>query len=144
MVLTKMSNTLLTVICGGAIGALLLWLGQLAWKGIQEHDANPHRAGVQNQLMRRKSAAMDAALSATLRGNLAQVNAATRRIRESAGRITGFLSTDMYNQYGDDFFQAIEDLLAATSANDREASKEAILRLEKSCIDCHFLINPQE
>ena len=142
--LTKARNTLIAVACGIALGVFFLWFGQFAWQRIQEHDAEPRRAGVKNQLMRRKSAAMDEALQAMLRGNLVRVNAAAVRMRRSAAKIDGFLSTEVYDRYGEDFFGALDDLLAATEANDREGSKEAILRLEKSCIDCHFLINPSE
>jgi len=138
---TKTPNTLIAVACGIALGAFFLWFGQFALQRVREHDANPRRAGVKNQLMRRKAAAMDDALHAAIRGNLAQVNAATVRMRQSATKIDGFLSTDVYTQYGEDFYRAIEDLLAASGANDRDGSKEAILRLEKSCIECHFLIN---
>ena len=91
--------------------------------------------------MRRKAMAMDDALHATIRGNLSQVNAAAVTMKQSKNTIDGFLATEVYSKYGDDFDSSIEDLLAATDANDQEGSKEAILRLEKSCIECHFLIN---
>lgn len=139
--MNKTTNTLLIVACGVAFGALALWFLQFAWEKVQEHDANPRRASVKNQLMRRKSNAMDDALHATISGNLSQVNAAAGRIKQSAGTIDGFLATEVYKKHGDDFFSSIEDLLAATAANDRDGSKEAILRLEKSCIECHYLIN---
>lgn len=137
----KTANTLITVICGIAIGAFAIWFLQFAWEKVQEHDANPRRAGVKNQLMRRKAVAMEDALHAIIGGNLSQVNAAAVRMKQSAGKIDGFLATEIYKKHGDDFHGSIEELLAATTANDREATKVAILRLEKSCIDCHYLIN---
>jgi len=141
MDLNKTPHTLITAACGIALGAFLLWFGQLALQRMREHDAKPRRAGLKHQLMRHKASAMDEALHATIDGNLVRVNTATTKLKQFANRIDGFLATEIYSQYGDDFHRAIEDLLAASEANDREGSKEAILRLERSCIECHFLIN---
>jgi hypothetical protein len=144
MEVKKTTNTVIAVVCGIAFGALALWGAQLAIQRIQEHDANPRRASVKNQLMRRKAAAMDEALNATIGGNLRRVNAAAGRMKQAASKIDGFLATEVYANYGEDFHRSIEELLVATSENNREGTKEAILRLEKSCIECHYLINRPE
>ncbi len=144
MEVKKTTNTLIMVACGIALGALALWFLQFAWEKVQEHDANPRRASVKNQLMRRKASAMDDALHAAIRGNLSQVNAAAVRMKQSASTIDGFLATEVYKMHGDDFHSSIDDLLAATDAGDRDGTKEAILRLERSCIECHYLINQPE
>jgi len=141
MEVNKTTNTLIAIACGIAFGAFALWGIQFAIQRVQEHDANPRRASVKNQLMRRKAAAMDDALDATISGNLRRVNAAAVRMRQAANTIDGFLATEVYDKYGEDFHRSIDDLIAATSENDREATKEAVLRLEKSCIECHFWIN---
>ncbi|HBJ37643.1 MAG TPA: hypothetical protein DDZ51_23380 [Planctomycetaceae bacterium] len=144
MELKKTTSIFLTVACGIAIGALGLWFLQFAWEKVQEHDASPQRANVKNQLMRRKAVAMEDALQAILGGNLSRVNAAAVRMKQSARTIDGFLATEVYKTHGDDFHGSIEDLITATAANDRDGAKEAILRLEKSCIECHYLINQPE
>jgi hypothetical protein len=141
MDLTKTPNTLIAVACGVAFGALSLWFLQYALQVARDFDANPQRASFKHQIMRRKADAMDDALHAIVRGDLAKVNAAAVKMKEFASTIDNFLSTDVYRQYGDDFYRSIEDLKIATSENDEDGSKEAILRLEKSCIECHFLIN---
>ena len=87
---------------------------------------------------------MDEALNATIGGNLTRVNAAAVRMKQAASTIDGFLATPVYAKHGEDFHSSIDDLIAATSQNDREGTKEAILRLEKSCIECHYLINPPD
>ncbi len=138
---SKTRNTLLAAACGIVFGIFSLWFVQFAWQQIQEHDARPRRASLKSQLMRRKSAAMDEALQAIIRGNLAKVNAAAVKMKRSAGNIDGFLSTPVYDEHGEEFYRAIDDLLAASGENDRDASRDAILRLEKSCIECHYLIN---
>lgn len=137
----KTTTTFLTVACGIAFGALGLWFLQFAWAKVQEHDANPRRASVKNQLMRRKSVAMEDALHAIIGGNLSQVNSAAVRMKQSARTIDGFLATEVYKKFGDDFYGSLDDLIATTEAKDRDGAKEAILRLEKSCIECHYLIN---
>jgi cytochrome c556 len=134
-------NTRMAVVGGIAFGAFALWFVQFALQKVQEHDARPRQANVKNQLMRRKATAMEDALNAIIRGNLAQVNAAAVRMKRSAITIDGYLATEAYEKFGEDFHQSIEELLAATAANDREVSKQAILRLENSCIECHYLIN---
>jgi hypothetical protein len=144
MEVSKLTNTLVTVAVGIVLGAFSFWFAQFVIERIREHDANPRRVGVKNQLMRRKASAMDDALYAMIRGNMNQVNAAAVTMKQSASTIDGFLATEVYKKYGDDFYASIDQLLATTAANDQEGAKEAILRLEKSCIECHNLINQRE
>lgn len=141
MEVKKTTNTFLTVACGIAFGALVVWFLQFAWAKVQEHDANPRRASVKNQLMRRKAVAMEDALHAIIGGNLPEVNSAAVRMKQSARTIDGFLATEVYKKHGDDFHGSLEDLITTTAAGDRDGAKEAILRVEKSCIECHYLIN---
>jgi len=123
MEVKKTTNILIAVTCGIALGAGTLWFLQFAWERVQEHDANPRLANVKNQLMRRKAMAMDDALHATIRGNLSQVNAAAVTMKQSKSTIDGFLATEVYSKYGDDFDSSIEDLLAATDAMIRKARR---------------------
>jgi hypothetical protein len=136
MFAAKMPRTLILVACGFAGGAFFIWLLLFAW----EHDANPRRANFKNQMMRRKVEAMDQSRHSILRGRLPQVNAAAARMHEYARTIEGFLATDVYKKHGDEFYEAIEELRIASGADDREGTKEAFLRLERSCIDCHYLL----
>ncbi len=95
MEVKKTTNTFLTVACGIAFGALVVWFLQFAWAKVQEHDANPRRASVKNQLMRRKAVAMEDALHAIIGGNLPEVNSAAVRMKQSARTIDGFLATEV-------------------------------------------------
>lgn len=137
----KTTTQFLTIAGGIAFGAIGLWFLQFAWQKVEEHDANPRRASVKNQLMRRKAVAMEDTLEAIIGGNLSQVNSAAIRMKESAKTIDGFLATEVYKKHGDDFHASLDDLIATTAANDRQGAKAAILKLENSCIECHFLIN---
>lgn len=131
----------LSVLSGVFVAVLTFAFLQLAWKRAGEYDANPMRATVKNQLMRQKSDAMDDVLHAVVRGKLADVSDAAERIKTCSRAIAGYLSTDVYEKYGNDFYVAVDDVRSAADAGDRELTKEAILRLERSCIDCHFLIS---
>ncbi|SRR6056297_1417213 len=132
------------VVSGIVAGVLLLLLLQLAWKWAGEFDANPQQATLKNQLMQEKSDAMDDVLHAVVRGRLEEVSEAAVRMKSSANTINGYLATDVYEKYGEDFYRAIADIRVAANAKDRESAKEAILRLERSCIECHYLITPPE
>jgi hypothetical protein len=39
------------------------------------------------------------------------------------------------------FQQSVDDLIAASGKKDVNSAKEAVLRLERSCIECHMLMN---
>lgn len=58
--------------------------------------------------------------------------------------VDGFLVTDAYEQHGQEFHQALRDLRAAAGEGNRDEAKEASLRLERSCIECHFLFIPAD
>lgn len=139
-VLTKMPLTL-AVLSGVVVAIMTFAFLQLAWNRAGEYDANPKRATMKNQLMRHKSDAMDDVLHAVIEGKLADVSAAAGRVKDCSSAIDRFLSTDVYEKYGTDFYAAIEDVRSAADSGDREAAKEAILRLERSCIECHFLLS---
>lgn len=134
----------ITLFCGLIVGAGITWFIQLAWRSATEYSENPRRATFKNQLMRRKSDAMDDALQAIVRGRLSQVRDAAERMEECANAIDGYLSTEVYTMHGEEFYQAIEELRVSAGNKDRQGAKEAILRLERSCIDCHYLITVPE
>lgn len=140
----KPINSFFAITCGIAFGAASFWFIQTVMEKVREHDENPARANIKNQLMRRKASSMDDALAAIIRGSLPQVHAAARSMKDSARTIDGFIRSEAYQNHGKEFYQAIDDLLDATTANNLDRSKEAILRLEKSCIECHYLINRRQ
>ena len=131
----------LAVLFGILVGGGTLWFLQLAWRKAGEYDANPRRATIKNPLMRQQAEAMDDVLDEVVYGRLDRVSDAAARMLKCATAIDGFLATDIYINYGDNFHQAIADVKTAAEASDKEAVKDAILRLESSCIECHFLIN---
>lgn len=135
----------LALAAGGLLTVILaVWLLSWGWRRVVEFDSDPPRRGLKAQAMRRKADAMSDVRDAMYRGRLDRVEAGAARVKRFATGIEGFIRSDLYDQYGEDFHDAVDDLQAAAGRRDREAAKEAVLRLERSCIDCHLLINPPE
>ena len=129
------------LLSGALVVALGVWLFGEVWRYAAEYDKNPSHRNFKNQLMRRKSDSMQDILDAIVRGRLNRVNAAAVDMERYAATIDGYLSTDVYEKHGKSFNEAIQNLKRATEQNDAELTKEAALRLERSCLECHMLIN---
>ncbi|WP_431067738.1 hypothetical protein [Methylotuvimicrobium sp.] len=129
------------LLSGALFVALGVWLFGEVWRYAGEYDKNPSHRNLKNQLMRRKSDSMQDVLDAIVRGRLNRVNAAAVDMERYAAAIDGYLSTDVYEKHGKSFNEAIHDLKRATAQSDAELTKEAALRLERSCLECHMLIN---
>ncbi|MBS3952445.1 MAG: hypothetical protein KGZ88_05805 [Methylomicrobium sp.] len=129
------------LLSGALVVVLGVWLFVEVWRYAGEYDKNPSQRNLKNQLMRRKSESMQDILDAIVRGRLNRVNSAAVNMERYAATIDGYLSTDVYEQHGKSFNEAIHDLKRATAQSDAELTKEAALRLERSCLECHMLIN---
>ena len=132
---------MMVILASASAGAFLLWTAQLIWHRAGEIDRNPNRFGVKSQLMRRKSEAMHDILDEMVAGNLGRVHSAAKRMKRYGETIDGYLASELYDKYGADFHQAVADLTAAAAQEDVNNAKEAALRLEQSCIECHMLLN---
>lgn len=134
---------IIVVLTSAAAGATLLWIFQLIWHQAAEFDRNPGQAGAKNQLMRRKSEVMHEIMDEMVAGNLGRVHSAAKRMERYSGTIDKYLASEAYDKYGADFHQALTDLAAAATQENLNNAKEATLRLEQSCIECHMLLNAQ-
>ena len=132
---------MMVILASASAGACLLWAAQLIWHRAGELDRNPSRFGVKSQLMRRKSDAMHDILDEMVAGNMKGVHSAAKRMERYGETIDGYLASELYDKYGADFHQAVADLTAAAAQDDVNNAKEATLRLEQSCIECHMLLN---
>lgn len=127
------------VFTSAAAGALLLLAVQWVWHTAGEIDSNPNRYGFKSQIKRRKSDAMHDILDEMVAGNLGRVHAAAKRMESYGEAIDWYVSSKSYDEYGEEFHQAVDDLIAASALKNIDEAKEAALRLEKSCIECHML-----
>ena len=135
------NSRLMTIMASLVAVAFLLWTVQLIWHRAGEIDRNLSRFGAKNQLMHRKSEAMHDILDEMIAGNLGSVHSAAKRMARYGETIDGYLASESYDIYGMDFHQSVEDLAAAAAESDAIKAKEAALRLERSCIECHELLN---
>ena len=132
---------MIIILASAAAGVFIIWTTRLIWHSATEFDRNPSRSEVKNQLMLRKSETMHDILDGMVMGNLGRVHSAAKRMGRYGKTIDSFLASELYDTYSGDFYQAVDDLTAATAHDDFNNAKEAALRLEKSCIECHMLLN---
>jgi hypothetical protein len=132
---------MMIVLASAAAGAFLLWTAQLFWHTAAEIDRNPSRSTVVRKLMHRKSEAMHDILDEMVAGNLGRVHSAAKRMERYGETTDGYLASELYDKYGADFHKAVDELSAAAAQQDVHNVKEAALRLERSCIECHMVVN---
>lgn len=130
---------------GGAIGLLFGavsgWFLYSMWDASVEFDQRPERATLGNQMMRRKSNAMEDILDAMVHGDLRRVGREAKKMEAYIDTLSKFLSSSEYVDQDREYQASVRDLKLAASENDLHAAKEATLRLERTCIECHAIIN---
>ncbi len=89
----------------------------------------------------RKTTAMQAISDGMIRGDLRCVETTAKQLSAYGKAIQWYLSATAYEENGEKFQQSVDDLIAAAGKGDVNSAKEAVLRLERSCIDCHIVVN---
>jgi hypothetical protein len=130
-------------LAGVLVGAAALRGGEALWRAAAESDAERRGPGIEDQLMRRKADALQEVLDALVRDRLDRIEPAAERMAAYTEAIEGFLATDVYRRYGDEYRRALIELRDAAGRDDRNATRAAFARLENSCLECHFLIGPR-
>lgn len=133
------------VILGVSLGTLVFlmsaWSIQWLWRAAGERDRSPSRGNMAEQLMHRKSSAMQDILDGMVRGDLRRVSTAAKKMKDYGGTIEWYLSYTEYDKLGEEFRTSVNALQAASERRDVESAKEAVLKLERSCIECHMVMN---
>ncbi len=125
------------LIVGSAImGGALVWVGTEA--GNIYND--PSRTSVRSQMMRRKQETMHHILDDMVRGDLRGASASAKDMRAYADTLERFLDTREYSKHNDEYRQSIEDLIEAGSQDKADLARNAALRLERTCLECHALL----
>ncbi len=132
------------VSCGTIIFLAIVWFAGWLWQTAGEHDRNPPRGSVPKQLMNRKSSAMMDIFEGMIRGDLRRVNVAAKRLETYGNAMGWYISNNEYDQQGEEFRSSLDALQKAAGQRDFEAAKEAVLVLEKSCIECHMVMNREK
>jgi hypothetical protein len=125
------------LLASAAVSYSVLWL----WQTAGEFDRSPPQGGLKEQMMHRKTNAMQEILDGMIRGDLRRVETAASQLNDYGNTINWYLSAEEYEHHGGEFHRAVDDLLGASRRGDSNSAKEATLRLERSCIECHALMN---
>lgn len=128
---------------GLLFGALSGWFLYSMWTASVEFDQKPDSASLGNQMMRRKSRAMEDILDAMVHGDLRRVDKEAKKMEAYIDTLGKFLSSSEYVDQDREYKASVRDLRSAAGTKDLHAAKEATLRLERTCIECHALINQQ-
>jgi hypothetical protein len=104
----------------------------------------PIGVGLKAQMMHRKTMAMQTILDGMIRGDLQRVEKAANQLVGYRDTIAQFISSAEYEKHGEDFRKSVDDVIDAAARKDLNSAKEATLRLERSCIECHLLMNQRE
>jgi hypothetical protein len=105
------------------------------------YDSDPTRGTLTKQMMHRKSQAMENILDGMIREDYRRLDRGVERMKASSNMIEHFLNFPKYERLSEDFNKSLDDLREAASKKESEPAKEAVLRLERSCIECHILLN---
>ncbi len=133
-------------IIAGALIALLaivaiVWSVSMLWQAVAEMDRNPSRSGLAAQLMRRKSKMMEDILDGMIREDFNRLDRGAKWMKSYNAAIDQFLHFPEYERLSDEFSKSLDDLSDAAIRKESNLAKEAVLRLERSCIECHMLLN---
>ena len=133
------------IIVGALIASLaivaIVWAVSRLWQAVAEMDRNPSRSGLVEQLMRRKSKAMKDILDGMIREDFNRLDRGAKWMKSYNAAIEHFLHFPEYERLSDEFSQSLDDLSEAAIRKESNLAKEAVLRLERSCIECHMLLN---
>ncbi len=96
------------------------------------------------QMMHRKTRTMGQILDGLVRGDLRRVENSAEHMKSIGLHVNWYSSSEVYENNNEPFRQSTFDLIDAAQRRDLDAAKESALRLERSCIECHALINRKE
>ncbi|MEQ9408088.1 MAG: hypothetical protein RIK87_10205 [Fuerstiella sp.] len=123
-------------------GTLMGWAIHVLWKMDETQVAGTD--SFKEQMMHRKTRTMEQILDSLVRGNMRSVEKSARKMESIGVHLNWYSSSELYEENDERFRQSTLDLIEAAQNRDHDAAKESALRLERSCIECHELINVQK
>jgi hypothetical protein len=143
--LRRMTHTRhIWMITGGLVcvlfGACMAWGVHALW----QLDDIPVTSTFNEQMMHRKTRTMGQILDGLVRGDLRRVENSAEHMKSIGLHVNWYSSSEVYENNNEPFRQSTFDLIDAARRRDLDAAKESALRLERSCIECHALINGKE
>lgn len=130
------------LVAGGAACALFGALMALAVISLWQITI-PVTGTLKGEMMHRKTQAMSRITDALVRGDMRRVEAAAQHMWDIGESLNWYSSSELYEANDERFQAATASLFEAAQKSDRQQALEAALQLERSCIECHALINLQ-
>jgi len=121
-------------------GAFVTWGVHAMW----QLDDTPITSTFKAQMMHRKSKTMAEILDGLVRGKLGSVEDSAEQMKSIGVHLNWYSSSELYENNDERFRQSTLNLIQAAQQRNYDAAKESALRLERSCIECHSLINSQK
>jgi predicted transposase YbfD/YdcC len=140
--LTRLTRAESFPVIAGALACILI--GALMALGVVtlwQLDDIPVTNTFKQQMMHRKTRTMTEITDGLVRGRLGGVEASAERMWQIGHTLNWYLSSDLYENNDEVFRDSTSELIEAARQRDYDAAKEAALRLERSCIECHALVN---
>jgi hypothetical protein len=130
---------------GGALiclllGAVIGWSVHLTWQlgGIRVTNS------FKSQMMHRKTRSMDNILDGLVLGDLNYVEKSAQQMWDIGHSLNWYMSSRLYENNDQIFRDSTAGLIEAARERNYDAAKESALLLERSCIECHALINREK
>ncbi len=128
----------------GAVACVLFGgLMALGVRALWQLDETPATSTFKEQMMHRKTRTMEQILDGLVRGDLRRVENSAERMWDIAGNLDWYMSNPLYEDNSIVFRESTAALIESARQRDHSVAKESALRLERSCIECHELINKQ-
>ena len=140
MKLTKHLPVVAGAILCVSFGAFLAWGVHALWR----MEDIPATSTFKEQMMHRKTQAMEQILDGLVRGDLRRVEKSAEHMKSIGVHVNWYSSSEVYENNNDLFRQLTFYLIDAAQRRDHVAAKESALQLERSCIECHALINREK
>lgn len=139
--LSKIRTERSWLMTGSAVCVLFIALAAWGVRALWRVDEMPVDSTFKEQMMHRKSKTMADILDGLVRGNMRHVERSAEHMEFIGNRLNWYSSGNLYQSNDEIFRNSTADLIDAAQRRDHDSAKEAALRLERSCIECHALIN---
>jgi len=123
-------------------GTLMGWSIHALWQMDETHVADTD--SFKERMMHRKTRTMEEILDGLVRGNMRSVEKSAVKMESIGVHLNWYSSSELYENNDERFRQSTLALIEAVQQRDHDAAKESALILERTCIECHALINSQE
>ena len=130
------------ILCVGFVAVVvLIFIGLLNY--VAKLESGPSRNSLTEQLMNRKSVALQEIMDSLVRSDFGGVSKAADKMKRLGDTADWFLRDEDYNDDGVHFRDSTMSLIDSANKKDYEAAALAYDELATSCIDCHRRILKQ-